>query len=50
MLLAGDGVKATLSWPQLSAPDELSFKIMELVGARQEHDEVVLQSSNLLIC
>jgi hypothetical protein len=30
--------------------EELSFKIVKLVGTRQEHDEIVLQSSNFLIC
>jgi hypothetical protein len=29
--------------------EEMSFKIVKLVGARQEYDEIVLQSGNFLI-
>jgi hypothetical protein len=30
--------------------EDLSYKIVKLVGARQERDEIVLQSSDFLIC
>jgi hypothetical protein len=33
----------------MAATEELSFKIVKLVGSRQEHDEIVLQASDFLI-
>jgi hypothetical protein len=34
----------------MATMEGLSYKIVKLVGARQERDEIVLQSSDFLIC
>jgi flavin reductase (DIM6/NTAB) family NADH-FMN oxidoreductase RutF len=34
----------------MAAMEDLSYKIVKLIGARQERDEIVLQSSDFLIC